>query len=233
MSEQLLHLGDSSAKRTRGGQLIGEDGVARPEWAYRSELNYNYYDEEWGRTVITEHGLLERLCLEGFQSGLSWSTVLAKRPAFRDVFFLFDATRINAMTEEQQEAALADARLIRNRMKHAAVYANAQATAELRDDPELQQLSAESPARAILGGVADMLAPGLPVLLWSFAPAEHEQPRHVDEIPTTTPEAEALAKELKRRGFKFVGPTTCYALMQAIGMVNDRVWEAGDLGSEN
>jgi len=210
---------------TPGGQTVGTDGVARPAWAYRSPLNFNYYEREWGRKVITEHGLFERMCLEGFQSGLSWATILAKRPAFRDVFFLFDATRIQAMSQQQRDDALADARLVRNQQKHAAIYQNAEATIALRDDPDLQKLPKDSPARDVLGGVAKMLAPGLPVLLWSFTPADQEQPRHVNDIPTTCDEAKAMAKELKRRGFTFVGPVTCYALMQAIGMVDDHVAE--------
>lgn len=205
------------------GYIIGTDGVARPAWAYRTDRDFDYYEEEWGRTIITEHGLLERLCLEGFQSGLSWSTILAKRPAFRDVFFLFDATRIQAMTPTQREAALADERLIRNPRKHQAVYANADATVALRDDPGVQQLTTDAPARRVLGGVADMLPSGLPVLLWSFVPESHVRPARVEDIPSFTPEAVAMARELKRRGFQFVGPTTCYALMQAVGMVNDRV----------
>lgn len=210
---------------SRGGQVVGSDGVARPMWAYRSALNFDYFDREWGRKVITEHGLLERMCLEGFQSGLSWATVLTKRPAFRDVFFLFDATRISKMTEAQRQAAMEDARLIRNQQKHSAVYNNAEATIALRDDPDLQKLPEDSPAWDILGGIGKTLAPGLPVLLWSFTPAHQERPRHIDDIPTTNDEAVAMAKELKRRGFSFVGPVTCYALMQAIGMVNDRVVE--------
>ncbi|RAV31885.1 DNA-3-methyladenine glycosylase I [Corynebacterium heidelbergense] len=206
-----------------GGQVRGSDGQLRPPWAASSELLQEYYDQEWGRFVITEHGLLERLVLEGFQSGLSWSTILRKRRAFRSAFFLFDATRIVAMTDEQKQAALADEGMIRNRLKREALHANARATVALREDPELQALPADSPARTILGGLADRLPAGLPVLLWSFAPAEHQQPGHVEDIPSSSPESVEMAKELRRRGFRFVGPTTCYALMQAVGMVNDRV----------
>lgn len=211
---------------TPGGQLVGKDGNARPLWAYRSKEELDYYEMEWGRPIITESGVLERLCLESFQSGLSWSTVLKKRRAFRDVFFLFDATRVAAMDKSARAAAMADERLIRNRLKQESVYKNADATIALREDPDLQKLPADSPARQILGGVSDRVAPGLPVLIWSFAPAQHERPTHVDEIQKTSPESVAMAKELKRRGFTFVGPTTCYAMMQAIGMVNDRVLEA-------
>lgn len=210
---------------TARGNIIGADGVVRPPWATRSELEREYFDEEWGRPIITESGLLERICLEGFQSGLSWATILRKRRAFRDHFFLFDATRITQMSAEQREAALADPALIRNPRKHAAIYRNAEATVALREDPELQELPEGHPARKILGGAARRLPTGLPVLIWSYAPAEHQPPSHVVEMPSESEESVAMAAELKRRGFTFVGPTTCYALMQAIGMVDDRVPE--------
>ncbi|MDK8791794.1 DNA-3-methyladenine glycosylase I [Corynebacterium sp. MSK039] len=210
---------------TARGNIIGADGVVRPPWAMRSELEREYFDEEWGRPVITESGLLERICLEGFQSGLSWATILRKRRAFRDHFFLFDATRITQMSAEQREAALADPALIRNPRKHAAIYRNAEATVALREDPELQELPEGHPARKILGGAARRLPAGLPVLIWSYASAEHQPPSHVAEMPSESEESVAMAAELKRRGFTFVGPTTCYALMQAIGMVDDRVPE--------
>ncbi|MBC2682589.1 DNA-3-methyladenine glycosylase I [Corynebacterium anserum] len=216
---------DVPAETTPGGQYVGTDGIARPLWAYRSPEEFDYYELEWGRQIITESGVLERICLESFQSGLSWSTVLKKRRAFREVFFLFDATRIVAMDKSARDAALADERLIRNRLKQESVVHNAHATIALRDDPQLQKLPVDSPAREILGGVSDRVAPGLPVLVWSFVPESHVRPTCVDEIQKTSPESVAMAKELKRRGFSFVGSTTCYALMQAIGMVNDRVVE--------
>lgn len=222
--------GTGTAKRTVAdlvesdtGELCDADGVCRPPWAWRSDLERDYYDSEWGRPVVTEHGLLERITLEGFQSGLSWSTILRKRPAFREVFHLFDATRISAMPPEHREAAMADPRLIRNRLKHEALWANARATVELREHPDFQELAQDSAAYALLGEAAGRLSPGLPVLVWSFVPAEHERPRRVSDIPTQSAESRALARELKRHGFRFVGPTTCYALMQAVGMVNDRV----------
>lgn len=213
---------------TNTGQLVDESGIARPPWAFRSEIELDYYDNEWGRPVITEHGLLERITLEGFQSGLSWATILRKRRDFRSVFFLFDAQRITEMSEPQRRAALQDERLIRNARKHGALYENAKATLELRRVEEYQKLPEDSPAREVLGGAANRLAPGLPVLVWSFTPAEHSRPATLAEVPSTSPESKALAKELKRRGFQFVGPTTCYALMQAIGMVDDRVVEPSE-----
>ncbi|KAB3519266.1 DNA-3-methyladenine glycosylase I [Corynebacterium sp. zg254] len=211
---------------TSGGQFMGPDGTARPEWAYRSDLDQDYFDNEWGRPVITEHGLLERITLEGFQSGLSWATILRKRPDFRRVFHMFDPERICAMTESDRQEALADTRLIRNERKHAALYANAQAALELREDPRWQTLPEDARARDILQGAAERLAPGLPVLVWSFVPQEHRRPKHVAEVPSQSAESKELAKTLKSYGFAFVGPTTAYALMQAIGMVNDRVDEA-------
>ena len=210
---------------TPGGQYAGKDGIARPGWAYRSDIDKDYYDNEWGRPVITEHGLLERIVLEGFQSGLSWATILRKRRDFRSVFFLFDPVRIMDMSEAQRAEALSDPRLIRNSLKHQALYANAQATLELRDNPRWRELAPDAPARAILKGAANRLAPGLPVLIWSFVPEVHARPRHVDQIATTSAESQALAKALKKAGFRFVGPTTAYALMQAIGMVDDHVQE--------
>ena len=211
--------------RTPAGQRIGADGIARPEWAYRSELEQDYYDNEWGRTVITEHGLLERITLEGFQSGLSWSTILRKRRDFRSVFYMFDPERILNMSSAEREEALADQRLIRNSLKHNALYKNAQATLNLREDERWQALPHDAPGRAVLGGAANRLAPGLPVLLWSFVPEKHTRPNSVEEIPATSPESKAMARQLKNCGFSFVGPTTTYALMQAVGMVDDRVDE--------
>ena len=207
------------------GQILGDDGIPRPPWTYRTAIEKDYFDNEWGRHVITESGLLERITLEGFQSGLSWSLVLNKRSAFRDVFNMFDPARVVAMPKERREAALADDRLIRNPQKHAALYDNAEATIALRDDPELQKLPEDHPAFRVLGGAAERLAPGLPVLVWSFTPEHHQRPRALEDIQRISDESIAMAKTLKNRGFKFVGPTTCYATMQAIGMVNDRVVE--------
>ncbi len=218
---------DKNVQVTAGGQVMCEDGVARPQWVLQSEQLQDYYDHEWGRPVITEHGLLERIVLEGFQSGLSWSLLLSKRRDFRSVFYLFDATRIAAMSSEEREKALNDPRLIRNPQKHAALYKNAEATIALREDPRWQVLPEDAPARAVLKGAANRLAPGLPVLVWSFVPEVHERPRHVDAIASKSVESEALAKELRKAGFSFVGPVTVYALMQAVGMVNDRVLEPG------
>jgi DNA-3-methyladenine glycosylase I len=158
-----------------------------------------YHDEEWGRPVTDERGLFERLCLEAFQSGLSWSTILAKRAAFRAAFAGFDPDAVAAFGEADVERLLADAGIVRNRAKIEAAIANARAVVALR---ETAQPFAE--------------------LVWSFAPSPGRAPR-AGEIPAVTAESTALAKALRAAGFRFVGPTTAYAAMQACGLVNDHV----------
>ena len=176
--------------------VIGADGLARPRWAASDPLLREYYDHEWGVPVRDETGLFERVTLEAFQSGLSWRTVLAKRPAFREVFHGFDPEAVAAMDERDVERLLGDARIIRNRRKIEATVTNARATVALRED----------------GGLAD--------LVWSFMPSSTPRPERFADVPTTSDESRALSRELKRRGFVFVGPTTMYALMEAIGMVD-------------
>lgn len=156
----------------------------------------DYHDDEWGVRVEGEAAWFERLTLEGFQAGLSWATILAKRPAFREVFADFDVDTVAAYDEEASARLLADARIVRNRMKVAAAITNARAVQRLRDEIPLAELLA------------------------SFAPVTHPRPRTVSEVPTTSPESVALSKELKRRGFAFVGPTTMHALMEATGLTN-------------
>lgn len=176
--------------------VIGEDGLARPPWAVTDPLLRDYYDNEWGLPVTDERGVFERLSLEAFQSGLSWATILRKRPAFRDAFDNFDPDAVANYTEHDVQRLLADARIIRHRGKIEATINNARATRQLR-----------------AGG-------GLAQLVWSYKPEHTPRPRTIDEIPTRSPESEALAKELKRSGFIFVGPTTMFALMEAIGIVD-------------
>ncbi|MFJ4759802.1 DNA-3-methyladenine glycosylase I [Kocuria marina] len=176
--------------------VIGADGLARPRWAASDPLLREYYDHEWGVPVRDETGLFERVTLEAFQSGLSWRTMLAKRPAFREVFHGFDPEAVAAMDERDVERLLGDARIIRNRRKIEATVTNARATVALRED----------------GGLAD--------LVWSFMPSSTPHPDRFADVPTTSDESRALSRELKRRGFVFVGPTTMYALMEAIGMVD-------------
>ncbi len=160
-----------------------------------------YHDEEWGRPVRDERGLYERLCLEGFQSGLSWLTILRKREGFREAFAGFDPDRVARYGGRDVERLLGDASIVRHRGKIEAAIANAKATVALRDATPLNEL------------------------FWSYAPDEAPVPRRGEPWHSTTPESVALAKELRRRGFRFVGPTTVYAAMQACGVVNDHLAE--------
>ncbi len=176
------------------GPLIGEDGVARCPWAGGAGVMRDYHDEEWGRRVHGEASYLERLTLEAFQSGLSWSTILNKRPAFREVFLDFDAAAIAAFGDADLERLMGDARIVRNRLKIQATITNARATVALREQE------------------------GLEAFLLSFAPDQPPAWADTAEMATTSAESKALSKELKKRGFAFVGPTTMYALMEAIGI---------------
>jgi DNA-3-methyladenine glycosylase I len=170
-------------------------------WPTTDPLYVAYHDEEWGRPVRDDAKLLERLCLEGFQSGLSWLTILRKRPRFRAAFAGFDPQRLARFSGEDVERLMQDAGIVRNRRKIEAAVANAQATVALQEAGET-----------------------LTELLWSFAPRQPAPaPQALGDMPATTPESTALARELKRRGFRFVGPTTAYALMQACGLVNDHI----------
>jgi DNA-3-methyladenine glycosylase I len=170
-------------------------------WPTTDPLYIAYHDDEWGRPVRDEHRLLERLCLEAFQSGLAWITILRKRENFRAAFAHFDPDVIARYGDADVQRLMGDAGIVRNRAKIEATIANARATMALHEAGET-----------------------LDALLWSFAPAKPPPaPRRLGEMPATTPESKALAKELKRRGFRFVGPTTAYALMQATGIVNDHV----------
>jgi DNA-3-methyladenine glycosylase I len=154
-----------------------------------------YHDEEWGRPVHDDRALFEKLCLEAFQSGLSWSTILRKRESFRAAFAGFEIERVAAFGEDDVARLMADEGIVRNRAKIEAAIANARAAADL----------------------------SLAELLWSFAPAPRPRPRTRSDIPALSAESTAMAKELKRRGFRFVGPTTAYALMQACGLVDDHI----------
>lgn len=186
----------------QSGLAIGSDGVARCPWPGTDPLYLHYHDEEWGRPVHGERALFERLTLEAFQSGLSWLTVLRKREAFRQAFADYDPLTVSRFTIEDRQRLLADASIIRNRAKIDAVIRNAAAVLRVRE--------------GINGG--------LDTLIWSFAPRESgPAPRGIADVPTTTEQSRALAAELKRRGFSFVGPTTAYAMMQACGLVNDHL----------
>lgn len=183
------------------GVVIGDDGSARCGWAAGDADYEAYHDHEWGRPVHDDRLLFEKLSLEAFQSGLSWLVILRKRPAFREVFAGFDIDRVAGFGADDVQRLLTDVRIVRNRAKIAAVIANAAATRALIDD-----------------------AGSLDSFLWSFAPAvPGPPPGTLGDVPAITPESTAMARELKRRGLTFVGPTTCYALMQAVGMVNDHL----------
>ncbi|MEU4428608.1 DNA-3-methyladenine glycosylase I [Actinoplanes sp. NPDC024001] len=182
---------------TDTGLVIGADGKARCFWGGASPDYAEYHDTEWGRPVRGDDALFERLTLEAFQSGLAWITILRKRPAFRAAFDNFSIAKVAAYTEDDAARLMADPGIVRNRMKVDAALHNAKVAAGLDE--------------------------GLSTLLWSFAPAARPRPRTRADVPAVTAESTALAKALKKRGFKFVGPTTAYALMQATGMVDDHL----------
>lgn len=196
--------------------VIGEDGLARPVWAAADPLLRDYYDTEWGMPVRDERGVFERLSLEAFQSGLSWRTILVKRPAFREAFADFQPEAVADFGDDDVARLLADARIVRNRAKILATINNARATVAMRD--------------------ADNVDGGLAGLVWSYRPAATPAPRTLAETPTRSPESEALARRLKRLGFRFVGPTTAFALMEAIGIVDTHLvgsWRRGSSGVWN
>ncbi|KRE81943.1 DNA-3-methyladenine glycosylase I [Arthrobacter sp. Soil763] len=189
------------------GCIIGEDGLARPAWAATDPVLRNYYDTEWGLPVRDEQGLYERISLEAFQAGLSWATILRKRPAFRAAFADFHPETVASFTEDDVDRLLQDAGIVRNRLKIRATITNARATLELRND----------------GGLVDFV--------WGFRPAATPEPTSLAQIPTTSPESVALSKALRKRGFVFVGPTIMFALMEAIGMVDTHLLDSHRRGS--
>jgi DNA-3-methyladenine glycosylase I len=189
---------------------IGADGRARCGWAGATEIYLAYHDDEWGVPQHDGVRLFEKLCLEAFQSGLSWLTILRKRESFRAAFAGFEPAKVAAFGPADVQRLLADTGIVRNRAKIEAAIANARATLELPD--------------------------GLSPLLWSFAPdpAARPRPRSFAELTPTSPESTAMAKDLRKRGFRFVGPTTAYALMQACGLVDDHLadcWRASPVAA--
>ena len=188
----------------------GPDGRPRCAWGNSAPDYVAYHDEEWGRPVTDDRGIYERLVLEGFQSGLSWLTILRKREHFREAFAGFEIGAVAGFGDDDVARLLDDAGIIRHRGKIEAAIANARAAAAL-----------ELP---------------LAELVWSHAPARRRKaPRNLGDVPSATPESTALSKELKRRGFRFLGPTTAYAAMQACGLVNDHVrgcWVRGAVERE-
>ncbi|MBD3689379.1 DNA-3-methyladenine glycosylase I [Nanchangia anserum] len=180
------------------GLVRCDDGKLRPAWAVDGDMR-EYYDTEWGRPVRDERGVFARLCLECFQAGLAWATVMRKRQALEEAFAGFDPDALASFDAGDVERLLADPRIIRNRRKIEAVIHNARACRELRRDG------------------------GLHALVWSYYDPTAPGPRSSDDIPSSTPASRELARDLKRAGFQFVGPVTMYALMQAIGVVNDHI----------
>ena len=176
------------------GPVVGEDGLARCPWGAVPGEMQEYHDTEWGRRLDGETAYFERLTLEAFQSGLSWATILRKRPAFRAAFAGFDVDAVAAFDDADRARLMADAGIVRNRLKVDAAVTNARATVALRD------------------------AEGLEALIRAHAPAEQPAPTTTEEQQTTSAESLALSKALKKRGFTFVGPTTMFALMEASGI---------------
>jgi DNA-3-methyladenine glycosylase I len=179
--------------------VVGSDGLARCPWAGATPDYLDYHDTEWGVPVHGERALFERITLEAFQSGLSWLTILRKRPAFRAAFAGFDPEVVAGYAEGDRARLMGDAGIVRNRLKVQAAITNAAAVVRLRED----------------GGLED--------LVWSYAPTRHAPPASVADLRASIPESVALAKALKRAGFVFVGPTTMYAAMQACGLVDDHL----------
>jgi DNA-3-methyladenine glycosylase I len=179
---------------------VGEDGFARCPWG-NSPVEYrDYHDQEWGRPVGDDNRVFEKLCLEGFQSGLSWLTILRKRAGFRAAFASFDPALVAAFGDDDVNRLVLDASIVRHRGKILATIANAKATLALREE-----------------GVS------LAGLLWQHEPLRRRPPRTTADLPADTPESKALSTELRKHGFRFVGPTTVYAAMQSLGVVNDHL----------
>jgi DNA-3-methyladenine glycosylase I len=184
---------------------VSDDGLIRCSWAAAGrpgpdfELYRDYHDQEWGRPLHDGVALFERMSLEAFQSGLSWLIILRKRENFRRAFSAFDIETVAGYADAEVRRLMADAGIVRNRAKIEATIANARAAADLGSSADLSEL------------------------LWSFAPSPRPRPADMSEIPSATDESRAMARDLKRRGFRFVGPTTAYALMQATGMVDDHI----------
>jgi len=193
---------------SRGDILLGDDGKGRCGWVGTAPEYIRYHDHEWGHPMHGDQRLYEKMCLEGFQAGLSWISILRRRDGFREVFHGFDPQRVAALSPADVEVLMHDTRIIRNRAKIEATINNARVTLEL---------TAADP------GALDRL-------IWSFAPAPRQKPlASLAEVPALTAESTAMSKALRKLGYGFVGPTTMYALMQAGGMVDDHVagcWKA-------
>lgn len=182
---------------TGSGAVLGPDGLLRCPWGLSTPDYVRYHDQEWGRPVRTAAGLYERLTLEAFQSGLSWLTILRKRPAFRAAFAGFDPERVAAFGPEDTARLLTDAGIVRNRLKIEAAVGNARAVVAMGEE--------------------------FPATVLGFAQPDRPRPARPADVPASTPESRQLSKALRAKGIRFVGPTTAYALMQAVGLVDDHL----------
>ena len=180
--------------------LVGSDGLQRCWWCGDDDQYIDYHDSEWGKPVADDQRLYEKICLEGFQAGLSWITILRKRSAFRSAFCEFDMERVAGFSSVRVDQLMLDAQIVRHRGKIESTINNAQRAIELSDE---------------FGSLAHFL--------WRFEPAKSKVLEQRSQMVAHRPESTALSKELKKRGWSFVGPTTCYSLMQAMGMVNDHL----------
>ena len=187
--------------------VTGDDGLIRPVWAAVDPLLRHYYDNEWGMPIRDEQGLFERISLEAFQSGLSWAIILRKRPNFRVAFADFHPDTVAAYTDDDVQRLLGDTGIVRNRLKILATINNAKATIRLRETQ------------------------GLVDFVWSFKPERTPEPRTYADVPTKSPESLALAKALRKKGFSFVGPTTMYALMEAVGILDTHLLDSHRRGT--
>lgn len=192
------------AQRLPRGIQLGEDGKPRCFWAGNDPIYQAYHDDEWGNPTYDDHRLFEKICLEGFQSGLSWLTILKKRENFRRAFSDFDFEKVARFNQKSVERLLKDAGIVRHRGKIESTINNAKRARELVEE---------------VGSLSDYF--------WKFVPPKKERPKKLTHAALIkmpqTPTSTALSKDLKARGFTFVGPTTCYAFMQAMGLVNDHI----------
>lgn len=180
--------------------VVGDDGLARCRWASSTAEYRSYHDEEWGRPVVDDDVAFETLCLEGFQAGLSWLTILRKRDSFRRAFAGFDPTIVAELGERDVQRLVGDPSIVRHEAKVRAAITNARAAVDLRSR-----------------------GTSLVAILWAHEPAPSPAPVALEHLPASTPESTALSAALRRHGFRFVGPTTAYATMQALGIVNDHL----------
>jgi DNA-3-methyladenine glycosylase I len=202
----------TEAVAPRPSLVVGADGVSRCAWAGLDGEYQRYHDEEWGTPLHGDRALFEKISLEGFQAGLSWITILRRRDRFRAAFHGFDIEAVAAMTTDDVERLLLDPGIIRNRAKIESTISNARVTLEL-------ERSSSTDGASGTGGPS-----ALDRLLWSFAPPSRDRPpASMAEVPAVTPESTAMSRALRALGYRFVGPTTLYALMQSSGMVDDHI----------